>query len=471
MKTLIFLLLFLPGVVCAQLNLNLRQCREMALQNSKEVSIAGKQQEKAVYETKSYRADYLPKLSAVGLGFYNQKKYHYKLKGGYLPTYKPGENGQLEPNLMIDPGTQRPVIGADGNPVFNEYAFLPDIRLTLDLRGVYSGGLQLEQPVYMGGKVRAAHGMAKTGEIIAGENMRLNRSEMVVQTDAAYWQLLRIQEQVLAAEKYRDAVKGLVKNLRDARSVGMAMNNDVMKAQVRFNEAELMLQQARNGRFLASMNLCRIIGLELNSDVRLQDSLSGVISPGIWDLDSNVSQRPDYRMLENDVELKKRQISLSRADFLPQIGVSAGYGYSGGVKLNGEDEAVATFSAMAAVKIPIFHWGEGRNKVRAARMDQEISRLNLEDLADKMRLEITSARFNIQDAQTRVRMAGNALSQARENLKISNDQFLVGLENVTNLLEAQAQWQQAWSQWIDAKAMLHLSESQYLRAIGRLLEE
>ena len=26
---------------------------------------------------------------------YNQKKYNYKLKGGYLPTYKPGENGQL----------------------------------------------------------------------------------------------------------------------------------------------------------------------------------------------------------------------------------------------------------------------------------------------------------------------------------------------------------------------------------------
>ena len=58
--------------------------------------------------------------------------------------------------------------------------------------------------------------------------------------------------------------------------------------------------------------------------------------------------------------------------------------------------------------------------------------------------------------------------QARENLKISSDQYQVGMENLTSLLEAQAQWQEAWSQWIDAKAMLHLGESAYLKAIGKM---
>lgn len=471
MRIFLFLLLVLPGSLCAQVDLDLQQCRSMALQNSKEVAIAGRQQEKAVFETRSFRADFLPKLSVVGFGLYNQKKYDYKIKGGYLPTYKPGANGQLEPNVMIDPVTQHPVIGADGNPVFNEYAFLPNIRLSLNLRGVYSAGVQLEQPVYLGGKIRAAHQMAKVGETIAGENVRLNRSEIVVQTDEAYWQLLRVKEQLQAAEKYREVVKELVKNVRDAQSVGMAMNNDVLKAVVRYNEAELMVQKAQNGTVLASMNLCRLIGLNLMSDIRLQDTLSETISPEVWALDSNVAQRPDYHILENEVDLRERQIALVRSDFLPQIGVTAGYGYGGGIKLNGEDAADATFMAMAAVKIPVFHWGEARNKVRSARMDEEISRLNLENLSNKMQLEITSSRFNIQDAQTRVAMAKNALDQARENLKISDDQYRVGLESLTNLLEAQAQWQETWSQWIDAKAMLHLSESQYLKAIGKLVEE
>ena len=468
MKTVLLLLFLFPVWVSAQVDLNLQMCRDMALQSSHEVRIADKQQKKANYEVEMYRADFLPEVSAVGLGLYNQKKYNYKLKGGYLPTYKPGENGQLEPNVMIDPATQRPVMGTDGNPVFNEYAFLPDIKLQLSLRGVYSAGIQLKQPVYMGGKIRTAHQMAKAGEYIADANIKLTRSEVLLETEQAYWQLMRVREQVIAAEKYRGVVKELVKNLKDAQTVGLSMANEVLKAQVRYNEAELMVQKARNGQVLAGMNLCRLIGLDLQTDVRLNDSLTEEVDSRIWTLDSAVTQRPDYNMLLQEVNLKEKQVALNRSDFLPQLGVTAGYGYGGGLKLNGDDEASATFTAMAALKIPVFHWGEGRNKVRSARMEEEISQLNLEKSADLMELEIASARFSLQDAQTRVTMARNALKEAEENLKISQDQFQVGMENLTALLEAQAQWQEAWSQWIDAKAALHLSASAYLKAIGKL---
>lgn len=467
-KYIFFFLMLLPCLGFAQVDLSLGMCREMALQNSKEVNIAGKQQEKAAFDVKMYRADYLPKISAVGLGLYNQKKYNYKLKGGYLPTYKPGADGQLEPDVMIDPQTQRPVIGPDGNPVFNSYAFLPDIKLQLGLRGVYSAGVQVEQPIYMGGKVRAAHEMAKVGEDIARENIRLSRSDMLLETDQAYWQVVRIGEQVSAALKYREVVKELVKNLQDAQTVGMTTSNDVLKAQVRLNEADLMVQQAQNGYILAQMNLCRLIGLDLQTRLNLLDSLSETVNPLIWTLDSAVSQRADYQMLMRQVDLKERQVALDRADFLPQIGVTAGYGYGGGLKLNGDDEASATFTAMAGVKIPVFHWGEGKNKIRSARMEEEISRLNLEKSSDLMELEIVSSRFSVRDAQTRVVMARNALAQASENLKTSTDQYQVGMEDLTSLLEAQAQWQQMWSQWIDAKASLHLSEASYLKAIGKL---
>lgn len=468
MKTIFILLLFSPLAALAQVELSLQACRDMALQNSCEMGIAGKQYEKAGYELRALRANFLPNLSVTGVGLYNRKKYDYKLKGGYLPAYKPGADGRLEPDLMLDPATGQPVIGADGNPVFNQYAFLPDIRLEISMRGVYSAGVQLEQPLYMGGKVRTAFKMAKTGEEIAGENIRMSRSQVIVEADQAYWQLLRVEEQVLAAAKYCDVVKSLLKNLENAQTVGMATGNDVLKARVRLNDAKLMLQKATNGRTLAQMDLCRLLGLGLYTALRLQDTLSGTLSPALWQLDTAISRRPDYMMLSGEVELKERQVALIRSDFLPSLGVTAGYSYGGGLKLNGDDEASATFSALAAVKIPVFHWGEGRNKVRSARMDEEISRLDLERSAGLMRLEIASARFNLLDARTRVEMSRDALSQAKENLSTSENQYRVGMESLTALLEAQAQWQEAWSQWIDAKARLHLYETHYLKAIGQL---
>ena len=85
-----------------------------------------------------------------------------------------------------------------------------------------------------------------------------------------------------------------------------------------------------------------------------------------------------------------------------------------------------------------------------------------------MQLEISGNRFKLTDAQTRVNLTRSALAQAEENLKVSRDQYDVGMETLTNLLEAQVQWQQAWSDWVDAKAALRLSEAEYLKSIGKL---
>ena len=65
--------LWIPGLAIAQLNLSLPMCREMALQASKELQIAGREQERATFELHSYQANYFPKLSVVGYGLYNHK--------------------------------------------------------------------------------------------------------------------------------------------------------------------------------------------------------------------------------------------------------------------------------------------------------------------------------------------------------------------------------------------------------------
>ena len=100
--------------------------------------------------------------------------------------------------------------------------------------------------------------------------------------------------------------------------------------------------------------------------------------------------------------------------------------------------------------------------------EQEMSQLKKEEMTQMMLLEIARARYNIEDCHTRVILTRKSLSQAEENLTVSKNQYEVGLETITNYMEAQAQWQKAWSDWIDAKAELRLSETRYLKATGRL---
>lgn len=459
----------LGSMVKAQVvELDLEKCRKMALESSQKIQVAEQQGMKAGYDKKSYRANFLPKLSATGLYAYVRKKMNYDIKGGYLPVYDQTDIGKEMPLNSLYMPAGKPVLGEDGLPVFKQYAFMPDINLALGIQNAYTLGLTLEQPVYMGGKVRSAYRMASIGKEMAELNVIYSRSEVIAETDQAYWQYVRVKEQVKAAAKYFEVVNALVRNLKDACQTGMASQNDLLKAQVKQNEAELMVQKASNGQALAGMNLCRIIGIDLNSVLEVNDSLAEDITPGLWEDGDNVSGRPEYHILDKQVELKEKEVALTRAGFLPQLGVMATYGYGDGIKLNGKSDPVASFAAMASLKVPIYGWGEGRNKVKAIKAEEEMARLKKEETTQLMRLEVARARYNVEDAAFRVKLTRTFLAQARENLQVSKNRFEVGMETITNYMEAQAQWQKAWSDWIDARAELRLNETYYLKAIGRL---
>jgi outer membrane protein TolC len=65
-------------------------------------------------------------------------------------------------------------------------------------------------------------------------------------------------------------------------------------------------------------------------------------------------------------------------------------------------------------------------------------------------------------------MTRTALEQAEENLRVSSDNFEVGMGLLTDLLEAQTHWQSARSEQIDARADLRLKETAWLKALGQL---
>ena len=434
--------------LAAQEKLSLAQCREMALKYNKDMAAANKQTEAARLMSLSYKANFFPNFTANGTGIYSTADGSLGVPGGNLPVFLPNP--------------------ATGELVSSGFAYFPGLNLDYKVGTVYSGGVQVEQPLYMGGKVRSAFRMASIGKEIADLNVKYNQAEVLAEADAAYWQYLKVCEQVKAAGKYLEVVKELVRNLEDAYRTGMAAQNDLLKAQVKQNEAELMVQKAQNGLALSGMNLCRIVGVDLMSELTVRDSLGEGIVSGLWEEGDNITGRPEYNMLERQIELKEKEVALTRSDFLPQLGVSASYGYSDGITLNGKSDGIASFAALASLKIPIYHWGEGRNKVKAMKAEEEMVRLKKEETEQMMQLEVARARYNVEDAATRVRLTRRSLSQAEENLQVSKNRFEVGMETLTNYMEAQAQWQKAWSDWIEAKAELRVNETYYLKSTGRL---
>lgn len=450
----------------AQEVMTLEKCRELALKNNKQLGIANLTSDKSKQTVAEMRANFLPNFSASGNYLLTSSKIKETMKGGYLPTYVPDANGDLQPNVLTSGGVT--VVGADGNPVFKEYAYMPDKAFNVKLSGTYTVGLSAEQPIYTGGKISAAYKMSKIGEEVAQENLRLTSSEVIAKTDEAYWLHVKANEMLKAAQSYKKVVAEFYRNIENAKEVGLRLQNDVLKVQVKVNEAELQLRKTENAVRLSRINLCHMIGVSLDSEVKLPESFDDAQIITV-NRSLDISSRPEYAMLNHQIKLKEQEVKLIRSDYLPRVGVMGSLGYSYGLKMNGSPLLdKSSMSAIVSISIPIFHWGEGSSKIKVARIERQIAEQRKSDLDQKMEMELVKALNDYDEAILEVELTSKSLTQAEENLRLSLDQFELGRETLADHLEAQTIWQKAWAEMINAKANQRICETHYLKAAGIL---
>ena len=461
------ILLSLPSFQSeAQEVLTLKRARELSIGQNEDLRIATMQSEKASQQQAAARTLRLPSFSASGTGIYQDKDFEMEMT---LPTKVPDlQTGELVPNFLLNPVTQEPVIGPDGDPVFNMYAWLP---LNISLSGAYLMGVTMEQPLYTGGKISAGNNMADIGVSMANESVSLQKINAILAADNAYWMFISLSQQVKLAQQSAEMLEELVRIAADSHETGMVSRNDMLKAQVEYNNARLNLQKAKNGLELSRLELCRVTGLPFDTPVVAADTIiktSPPLSPGIDEI--NTRQRPEYRLLENNIRMSEQNIKKVRSDYLPAAGFQAGYNHIGGLEIGDTEFSSTSFNIIGSVRIPLFQWGQGVRKINAARIEKEMNEIELEKAHLLMQLEAQKARLNLHLALERIQMNEDALEQAVENLRVSRDNYELGMETITDLLMAQTQWQKAHSKLIESRADFRLKETEWLRSAGRLDE-
>lgn len=359
---------------------------------------------------------------------------------------------------------------------------LPDIEMTgmeLAMRGTYMAGLTLTQPIYTGGKISAGRQMARLGRQIADQQLRMTRMDVLVDADNAYWSYIAVRRKVRMLESYSTQMDTIYKQTSSAVAAGMAIENDLLRIEAKRTEIEYQLQRARNGADLCRMALCNVIGAPLDTAIEPTDTTFNIESPTAMSLD--IARRPEVGLLEKQIDVNMQRIRDARSEMLPTVGLSAGYSYYGNIKLKGfadmgngttvpytQEFRDGIGIAMLAVKIPIFHWGESRKKMHKARYELDNSQLELQRNMRLMSIEAQQAVQNVEDGYRMIHTAESGLRQAEENLRVMRNRYAAAMSPLTDLLDAQSQWQQAQSNLIEAQTQYMIYRTDYLRATGQL---
>ncbi len=341
------------------------------------------------------------------------------------------------------------------------------VGMEMSMKGMYMAGITLQQPVYAGGKIVNANKMAKTGVAISEENKRLTRINTLVEVEQTYWMYVSVAEKVKLLTQYTQLLDSLHQQVSSFFELKMATAQDLHKVRTRRSNVTYELQRAESGRELTRMSLCHLIGLELDAQIIATDTL--ILTQNYNNqLSHDIVNRPEYRIQEMQVELKDLEIKNTRADFFPTVGISAGYQYMGGMKLAGSSLDMKIPMVMASISIPIFNFGEGRKKIRSARLAHEISTVELNKNRSLMDIEAQQSKSAYESALLLIRTAEHGLEESEHNLSQTQNNYEMGMATILDVMEAQTQWQEAYSNNIEARTNYKIREIEYLRAIGQL---
>jgi outer membrane protein TolC len=216
-----------------------------------------------------------------------------------------------------------------------------------------------------------------------------------------------------------------------------------------------------------------MIGLPMNEQITLaeeeSENLDVLEAHPTLDVEQAMANRPELKMLENSVDITKQTTHLLRAGNMPMMAVMGGYSISNPSVFNGFEKKFKGFwNVGVLLRVPLWNWGDVTYKVRASKGATAIAKLELEEVREKIELQVNQNTFKVEEANKRLAMAQSSVKKADENLRMANLGFREGVITPTTVMEAQTAWLQAKSQQIDAEIDVKMTQLDLKKSLGSI---
>ena len=337
-----------------------------------------------------------------------------------------------------------------------------------ELHNFYSLNLDLYQPILTGGYLKNAKQVAESEVEIKKHLVQMNKQQVVLNSDMLYWNAVSKKEIYKLFIKYKDYIGQFAKVIKDRVDEEIVGRNELYQAQVRYDEAEYKEIRSRKEFEVSVMSLNKLIGEPVNTPSEIADSLFIVT----WLANDSITklaleQRPEIGFAESNILKTQHNEKVVGSRFNPQLGVSAG-GKWGSPSPGLQIDPGFNYSIKANLSIPIIHWGQKREEVFAAQQQTEVAKLQMEEIKDKVVLEVESSYYKLSKSQEQFNFSKSSLDNAAKNVSVMLDRYNEGLSSVLEVLDAQLYWQKTYFNFILAKYEVNIAYSQYQYALGEL---
>ncbi len=288
-------------------------------------------------------------------------------------------------------------------------------------------------PIYTSGRIshnidaaEAALQAVQSNEITSVLNMKMQVAE-------AYIAVLRMESALQVAQSHVDTLGLHMKDVNNLFTQGMVAKNDLLAANVELVNAQQLVVQANNQLDIAKAHYNQLLDRNLADVVNLAHQFPETPQGSLSELSSNaLKQRPELTAMAQQIESLGEQAQSVKSGLMPQVAVNGGYQY----QENRYQAYEGMWMANVGVEWKLFDGSSGHKS--DAITGQAISlKEHRDDLSSMIGLQVRQAWLDIQETQKRIAVTKQAIAQADENLKVTNDRYQHGLSTNTDVLKAE----------------------------------
>lgn len=234
---------------------------------------------------------------------------------------------------------------------------------------------------------------------VAQKSYEVAHEQIKLLIKSKYYAVLEKKDTVAVKEAALQRAQKQLDIANASFKVGSVAKNDVLRAEMGLASARADLTGARNEYQLAVIELNRAIGLDINTPLNLTTKVDKQDILGDVKLEQFIDEA-----LKNRLDVARDEAAVEVADKTYQTLLT----YKGGKSYD----------------------------ARLAKADLEVARRNLEETRKAVAAGITGAYLNVQSAAQRLAFLEKAVEQARENLRLAELRYQVGVGTNLELLDA-----------------------------------
>lgn len=323
-------------------------------------------------------------------------------------------------------------------------------------------GVQIVQPLYQGGRVKALKEQAKLGILAARENLRAQENELFLAAATAY---VDVRRDVEATRIRRNNVRVLSRQLEAATArfeAGTGTRTDIAQSESRMALSEAGLAQAEAQLAFSQASFARLVGRPAAT----------LTAPPLYSLPPSL---PDAiaAARENNPQLigsyfneaaGRAAIDVAKAAGRPTVSISGG--------LNRQREQLSQLQAIdaasitAQITVPIYSGGGNTSRRRQAEhaktrlaFETRDAEMAIDQAITQIWAQLTAARASLQAAKRQV----SAANIAFEGVSLEQS---VGTRDQLDVLNAEQETLNAQLSVIDAERNVNAATFQLLSTMG-----